>query len=332
MKQQKTIVKNKKAIVISLLCAVLLLFCLYLSLFCGYRDNGLEFIKNIHSDENSLIFELLRSPRALKAVVAGSCLALAGLFMQAITKNPLAEPYITGISSGAGLAIVLSILFFGGSNYSLWGFLGAFLSSLLVILFAGLNKFSLTKLILVGLSVNIFVSSLISLLILTNGEKAYPLMLILSGGLTNNTIISNTALFGLFLLAMLVCIFVIPRLNFLRLDKDMVMGEVNKREFYIFFVIILSSFLTSLSVFAAGIIGFVGIIIPQISKMLVGQDFRRLFIINVLLGSSLMLVCDYLSRVLLYPVEIPLGLVIALLGAPVFVFFLVKSKIDRESQ
>jgi iron complex transport system permease protein len=252
-------------------------------------------------------------------------LALAGLFMQAITKNPLAEPYITGISSGAGLAIVLSILFFGGSNFSIWGFCGAFVSSIVVILFAGLNRFSLTKLILVGLSVNIFVSSLISLLILTNGEKAYPLMIILSGGLTNNTVVSDWQFIALFVFALLACVFVIPKLNFLRLDRDLVMSSSQKmRDVYIFAIIILASFLTSLSVFSAGIIGFVGIIVPQVSKMLMGQDFRWLFGMCILLGSSLMLFSDYISRTIVYPLEIPLGLVIAFLGAPVFIFFLTK--------
>lgn len=315
--------KRRKKVLAVILCAFLMLICLYLSLFCGYKDNGIGFIENLNGD-NALIFELLRAPRTLKAVVAGSCLALAGLFMQAITKNPLAEPYITGISSGAGLAMVLSVLFFGGTNYSIWGFVGAFLSSIVVILFAGLNKFSLTKLILVGLCVNIFVSSLISLLILTNGERAYPLMLILSGGLTNNAVISNLQLFGLFALALLACIFVIPKLNFLRLDRDLVMSADKKRDLYITIIIILSSFLTSLSVFSAGIIGFVGIIIPQIAKIITGHDFRWLFIVCIFLGSSIMLLSDYLSRTVIYPLEIPLGLVIALLGAPVFVFFLTK--------
>jgi len=319
-------VRRSKKILILTASVVFMLFCLYISLFCGYKDNGIDFIKHLteKNGEDFLIFELLRAPRALKAVIAGSCLSLAGLFMQAITKNPLAEPYITGISSGAGLAIVLSILFFGGSNYSFWGFVGAFLSSVTVILFAGLNKFSLTKLILVGLSVNIFVSSLISLLIIMNGERAYPLMLILSGGLTNNTIISNKILFAFFVFAILLCIFIIPKLNFLRLDKDLVMSSNANKDFYIVFIIVLSSFLTSLSVFSAGIIGFVGIIIPQLSKLLVGQDFRWLFLINIFLGSGLMLISDYISRVVLYPLEIPLGLTIALLGVPVFIFFLTK--------
>lgn len=323
--------KKSRKIAIIIVFMLIFLVCLYLALFCSFENNGITFIESlfghgseIESSQNSLIFELLRYPRAIKAIIAGSCLSLAGLFMQSVTKNPLAEPYITGISSGAALAIVISILFVNGANYPAWGFVGAFLSSLAVILFAGLNKFSVVKLILVGLCVNIFVSSLISLLILTNGEKAYPLMLILSGGLGNDSIISNKYLILLYLAVMAVCIFIIPKLNFLRLDADLVKSIGKKHDFYIFFAIILSSFLASLSVFAAGIIGFVGIIIPQLSKMIIGQDFRWLFVLCILSGSSLMLFSDYLSRIILYPLEVPLGLVIAFIGAPIFIFFLTK--------
>ncbi len=243
--------------------------------------------------------------------------------MQSITKNPLAEPYITGISSGAGLAIVISIILFNSANYSIWGFFGAFISSIIVILFAGLNRFSVTKLILVGLCVNIFVSSLISLVILTNPNKAYPMMLILSGGLTN-TIASSGTITVLFLFALALCLFAIPKLNFMRLDDNLISAFAKKHNLYTIFIIVLSSFLASISVFSAGILGFVGIIIPQISKMLLGQDFRWLFISSILLGSSLMLFSDYISRTLIYPTEIPLGLVLAFIGAPVFVFFLTK--------
>lgn len=315
---------KKKLIIIGVLIVVFLL-CIYLSLFCGYGELGVEFIKSLKVNEDSaIILKFLREPRAIKAVVAGASLSLAGLFMQTITRNPLAEPYITGISSGAGLAIVISILFAQGTNPSLWGFFGAIISSVVVILFAGLNKFSVTKLILTGLCVNIFVSSLISLLILTNGEQAYPLMLLLSGGVGGNSVVSNKILMVLFLSTMAMGAFIIPKLNFLRLDENLVASYKGRRDFYLFFIIILSSFLTSLSVFAAGIIGFVGIIVPQLSKMLVGQDFRLLFVVNILLGSSLLLFSDFISRTILYPLEIPLGLIIALIGAPIFIFFLTK--------
>lgn len=300
---------------------------LYLAMFAGYKDIGFDLFNklfNLNNDSDSLILTLLRFPRVLKAFIAGSALALAGMFMQSTTKNPLAEPYLTGVSAGAGLGIVLSILFFESATYSIFGFFGALISSVLVILFAGLNKFSISKLILVGLSINIFASAIMSLIILVNPQKSYTMVLILSGGVTNNEIVSNNVLVILFGFILVLSILFIPKLNFLRLDSKLL--EVNKNKKYLYDVasIVLASFLTSISVFCAGIIGFVGIIAPQISKILFGLDYRWLFISNIILGSSFILFADYLSRSLIYPLQIPLGLVIAFIGAPIFIYFIAK--------
>jgi len=320
--------KKKKIFSITILF-LLLSLSLYLALFAGYKDFGFEmFLKNFNlsNDNESLILTLLRYPRALKAFIAGSCLALGGMFMQSITKNPLAEPYITGVSAGAGLGIVLSILIFNSSNYSIFGFIGALVSSAIVILFSGLHKFSIAKLILIGLSLNVFISSLISLIILINPMKSYAMMLILSGGVTNSEVISNKILFVAFLILITICAIFIPKLNYMRLDVDLLENNKKQKYFYSVVIIILSSFLTSLSVFAAGILGFIGIIAPQISKMLFGSDYRWLFVSNFVLGSSLILFADYLARVLIYPLQLPLGLVVAFIGAPIFVVFLTRKK------
>lgn len=318
--------KTKK-IYIVLILLVILLISLYLAMYAGYKDFGYNMLFkafNLSDDTESTILTVLRYPRALKAFVAGCCLALAGMFMQSISKNPLAEPYITGISSGAGLGIVLSILFFNSANYSVFGFIGALLSSAIVILFSGFSKFSITKLILIGLSLNIFVSSLISLIILVNPTKSYMMMLILSGGVTNNEIISNKVLLILFISILLLSAIFIPKLNYLRLDSDLLEANKSKKNLFIVVFILLSAFLTSLSVFAAGILGFIGIIAPQISRMLLGQDYRWLFVSNVLIGSTFILLADFIARTVVYPLQVPLGLVVAFIGAPIFVYFLTR--------
>ena len=318
--------KTKKITTIFILL-VILLISLYLAMYAGYKDFGYNMLYkafNLGEDTDSMILTILRYPRALKAFIAGGCLALAGMFMQSVSKNPLAEPYITGISAGAGLGIVLSILLFNSSNYSIFGFIGALISSALVIIFSGLSRFSITKLILIGLSMNIFVSSLISLIILVNPLKSYMMMLILSGGVTNNEIISNKMLVIVFCLLMIASAIFIPKLNYLRLDSELLETNKNKKYLYTVIVIIIASFLTSLSVFAAGILGFVGIIAPQISRMLLGQDYRWLFIANTLIGGSLILLADFAARTVIYPLQVPLGLVVAFIGAPVFVFFLTR--------
>lgn len=317
---------KKKIIILSTLFLIFLI-CLYLSIFAGYKDSGVDYLAKIFhlsNDSDSIIIQVLRLPRALKAIIAGASLALAGMFMQSVSKNPLAEPYITGISSGAGLGIVLSILWFNSMNYSFFGFVGAIISSILVILISGFGRFAITKLILIGLSLNIFVSSLISLIILMNPNKAYVMMLILSGGLTNSEMISDKCLLIMFLAGLVFSLLLIPKLNFMRLDEELVSSLRGGRNFYTVLILITSAFLSSISVFSAGILGFVGIIAPQISRMLVGQDYRWLFFVNIFVGASLILLSDFVSRIVLYPLQVPLGLIVAFIGAPIFVVFLTR--------
>lgn len=312
-----------------ILILLLLIFCcaIYCSAFAGYHDNGFHLFKKVfelNGDKESILLELLRLPRVTRAIVAGTCLALSGMLLQAVSKNPLAEPYITGISSGAGFGIVISVIFFSGYAYSMFGFIGAIISSLFVILFCGFGRFSITKLILVGLSVNMFASAIISFLILKNTDKSYSLMYILTGNISENTGISDTALIVLFILSVIICGLFVPKLNFLRLDSGLIDNEKNKKKTYNILIIILSAFLAGLSVLTAGILSFIGIISPQISKLMFGNDYRWLFFANTIIGSSFILFADYLSRIIVYPIQIPLGLVIAFIGSPIFIYFLVK--------
>ena len=170
---------------------------------------------------------------------------------------------------------------------------------------------------------NIFASSIISFLILTNADKAYALSLVLTGGFSNADV-SNKFLLILFLVALVITGFFIPKLNLLRLDSKLVLSSNEKTNKYNIIFVILSAFLTSISVFTAGILGFVGIVSPLLSKMIGGNDYRILFFVNILIGSSLLLFSNVLSSYLIFPQIIPLGIVVAFIGAPIFVFFLLK--------
>lgn len=283
----------------------------------------LSLFLRLDSENYKILLAYIRIPAIIKAIIAGSCLAVAGSFMQSISKNPLSDPYLTGLSAGAGLFTVISILWFNGANYSLFGFAGALLSAGFVILVCGFSKFSVTKLILTGLSVNLFVGSLISFLILTNPEKAYQMTLVLTGGISTADI-SNKILIIIYLIILLICAAFVPKLNIYRLDNRLGFKsekEVNK--FSVIFII-LSALLTSLSVYCAGILGFLGIICPIFCKIFLGSDARILFFANILAGASLLLISNVLANNIVYPLVIPLGAVVALTGAPVFVYFLLK--------
>lgn len=294
--------KKKGKILIFLF--IIFLLCLYLSLFENYQSD--------------IIYKYIRIPNTIKSIIAGSTLALSGMFLQAISKNPLAEPYLTGISSGAALGIVISILFFDG-NFSFFGFLGAIIAALCVILFCGLSKFSVKKLILTGLSFNIFASSIIGFLILLYADKTYSLTMILTGGFSNIDI-SNQALLLILIAGILISSLFVPRLNYLRLDLG------TEKNSYIIAVVVLCALLTSFSVYALGIIGFVGIIAPHISRIIFGNDYRYLYFSNILIGSSFLLFANYLSRTVLYPQQVPIGIITALIGVPIFIFFLIRKE------
>lgn len=294
--------KNKGKILIFLF--IIFLLCLYLSLFENYQSE--------------IIYKYIRIPNTIKSIIAGSTLALSGMFLQAISKNPLAEPYLTGISSGAALGIVISILYFDG-NFSLFGFFGAIIAALCVILFCGLSKFSVKKLILTGLSFNIFASSIIGFLILLYADKTYSLTMILTGGFSNIDI-SNQALLLILIAGILISSLFVPRLNYLRLDLG------TEKNSYIIAVVVLCALLTSFSVYALGIIGFVGIIAPHISRIIFGNDYRYLYFSNILIGSSFLLFANYLSRTVLYPQQVPVGIITALIGVPIFIFFLIRKE------
>lgn len=303
--------KYKKGLVFIIL---ILGFILSLFLCLFYR---------LDVSDGSIILSYIRIPAVIKAVISGSCLALAGMFLQTISKNPLADPYLTGLSSGAGFGIVISILLFNSVNYSLFGFFGALLAALIVIVLSGFSKFSITKLILIGLSVNLFLGSVISFLILLNPAKSYAMTLILTGGFSNADI-SNKLLLIIFLCILGICALFVPKLNALRLDNRLVFKSPKDINIYNLIFIILAALLTSLSVYSAGILGFVGIICPLLTKLIFGTDSRILFFANILTGSALLLFSNFISNNLIYPLQIPLGIVVAIVGIPFFIFFLLK--------
>lgn len=320
--------KKKSLLIIA--CIVIFIVCFYLSVFSGNTFLNIRDLIDLFGNknkDNAFILEYLRLPRAFNAVIAGTCLSLSGLFLQTTTKNPLAEPYITGVSSGAGIALILGILYNLSPYYfPVLAFGGAIAAAFVVLFFAGINKFSLIKLILVGLSINIFASSLISLLMLTNSDKTHTMMTILSGNLSNRLFTTKPLLF-IFIITMFICLYIIPKLNFLRLDNNVVTALHSNTKKLNIFIVVLSSVLAAISVCAAGILGFVGIIVPHISRLLFGLDFRWLFFANLLIGSALILFSDYLARSAVYPMELPLGLILSIIGAPIFVIFiLIKGK------
>ncbi len=265
----------------------------------------------------------LRLPRTLNAFTTGALLALAGLLMQVLLRNPLADPYILGISGGAAIAALISLLL--GLSL-IWlhslSFLGAMISMLFVF---GLSRerqsFSPLRLLLTGIVLATGWGALISfILILSPNHNLHGMLFWLMGSIGYQ----HLALPGMIVLfiSYICCQFLAPQLNIL------IHGELRAKSLGIhtnrlhLFLFLLASILTACAVSIAGTIGFVGLIVPHLLRLIGLRDHRLLVPATVLAGGSLLTFADSLSRIILAPEQLPVGIITALIGVPIFLVIL----------
>lgn len=276
----------------------------------------------------------MRFPKVIVAACVGGGLSLVGIMMQAMTKNSLADPYILGISSGASTgatAILLmgSLPLLGNVSVQMGAFLGAILSALVVFLLAGTSgRFNSTTLVLSGVAVSAFFSGLTNLMIFLSSDsrKVNSALFWMTGSFASteweDVLPAILVLAAIFLLMMLIH----NSLDTLLLGEEIAITVgVNVRALKIL-IIVASSLVTGIMVSMSGVIGFVGLVVPHISRTLVGTVHRRLIPFAVLLGGIFMVLADVIARIVAAPSELPIGVVTALLGAPFFLFLLRKSR------
>ncbi|WGU92886.1 iron ABC transporter permease [Paenibacillus dendritiformis] len=282
------------------------------------------------SDEQ-LIIQLSRVPRALTAAVIGCNLAISGVLLQAMTKNPLASPSLLGINAGAALAIVAMLYWFGAvfsfSQLMWFGFIGAAITAGLILMIAMLGHGGMTpiKLILTGSAVALFASSLTSLFMLISNETLEGALYWLAGSLSNSNMDHTMQLLPYFITAWAVALFMCRSLNIMALGEEIATGLGQHMLWIRTTVIFVVVLLAGGSVALAGPISFVGIMIPHISRWLIGNDHRLLLPFSGLLGAAFLLLADLSSRFLLEAKEVPVGVTTAVLGVP-FVVVLIRRK------
>ncbi|MGY6631273.1 MAG: FecCD family ABC transporter permease [Wenzhouxiangella sp.] len=265
----------------------------------------------------------LRLPRALAALATGSLLAIAGCLMQVLLRNPLADPYILGLSGGAA-ALSLAGLMLGLSWLPLpvLSFLGAMVSVIIVFVLArGSGPWSTTRLLLTGVVVAAGWGALISLMLALGPDASLRSMLYwLMGDLSH----ASLSPYWLIPLAILVTIMALRgrTLNVLSTGATQaaLLGESTRARFWELYL--LASLLTGLAVSMAGAIGFVGLIVPHLMRLLVGADHRRLLPAAALFGGAFLVVADTLARTLFAPRQLPVGVLTALIGVPLFLLLL----------
>ena len=275
---------------------------------------------------------LLRLPRLLLAAIIGAGLATCGVVMQAIVKNPLADPYILGISAGASLGATAAVLLgigaaFGENAVGISAFLGAFAISVGVLFIANIGgRANAMKLLLGGMALSAVCSAFSSFIIYFAQDKegiqtiTYWMMGSLAGAKWEHMALIG----GITALAVLFFWSQSRILNLMLLGDESAITLGTDLHPYRQGYLIVSALVVGFAVFAAGMIGFVGLVVPHVVRMLVGTDHKRLVPVTALTGAIFLVIADGLCRVLIPHTELPIGILIALVGAPAFIYLMVK--------
>lgn len=315
----------------------LLAIAIALSLVIGSVTIPLkEIFATLHGNGTDLAANILwniRLPRAVLIVLTGMALGGSGAAYQGLFRNPLADPFLIGISAGAGLGAVLAMTV--RWPYSFWGLiavpLAAFLFGLLTVavvyFLARVGQTTpVTNLILAGVAVSAFATSLMSFLMLRSDGELRRAMSWLMGGSIQLGWSFTFAILPYLLLGLGVLIFSGHALNLLQFGDEQAQQlglDVTRAKRII---LISASLATAAAVAFSGIIGFVGLIVPHLTRLWFGPDYRRLLPLSILGGATILLLSDVVARVALAPQELPVGVVTALAGAPFFLWVLRRSK------
>ena len=272
----------------------------------------------------------IRLPRVVLAALAGATLSLGGLVFQALLRNPLAEPYILGVSGGSAVGAIIGILL-GMSPFpgvAFFAFAGSMATLLLVLLIAS-TRSAMKKdtLILAGVMVNAFCSSIIMFLIsLTQDSRLHNILFWLMGDLS----LSDMHRTLMLLVALLPCfavLFLLARpMNILLMGEEMAANMGVDVRLIPLVLLLVTSFMVSVIVCYTGLLGFVGLVMPHLLRLLFGPDHRLLVPACILGGASYLILCDLLARSLPSQGEMPVGVITAMVGAPLFILLLRRSR------
>ena len=307
-----------------------LFFLLLISLFVG-RYTTPDNITQIFSNELFLNLMLrVRIPRILFGILAGFGLASSGMIMQSIFKNPLAEPGLLGVNQAAGFGAAIGILVFGNSYFMIQvlAFVFGIISiTLTLFLSKNINKKERLSLVLAGISVSAFFSAGLGIIkyIADPLDQLPSIVFWMLGSLSNSNWTSIMQILPIILACLLLLFFYRWRLNIFSLDKEVLFSMGLRNDFELVIILMISVLLTTSIISLSGIIGWVGLIIPNIARVITGQNTKYSLPVSMILGGMFVLVSDNFARALL-PGEIPLGVITAFLGALIFIILLLTKK------
>jgi len=333
----KLLLTLKKLIIRTALALVVLTVVMLLCLAIGSEKVSLKavFSGPAAGEAANPDYEILvkfRFPRIILASLVGAALACSGVVFQALLRNPLADPYILGISSGAGLGAMIAVI--SGLNWTLWGrspiaifaFAGA-LGTVWLVWFIGrlTGKFHITGLLLAGVVVNAFFSAVIMFLTsIAKAQQVHATIFWLMGSMTEGDTLVLWVGTGCVLAGILALYYISPQLNALSFGADDArsLGVNITRTRTIAFAV--AAAITAIAVSLSGLIGFVGLVVPHAVRLVFGPDHRQLLPLSAITGAIFLVFADTLARTIIAPAQLPVGVVTAIVGGPFFLVLLVK--------
>lgn len=342
---KKSIPAQKRFMVMSLILVLMLLAMIILALAVGSAQLGFFKVirvlgegiwglkdQGIEQFDRQIVLDV-RLPRIILAIIVGAALSMAGVIYQSLFRNPMADPSMIGTSSGAALGATIALA--TGLDLKInhlgtipfMAFIGAILTTLLVYRLAKTgSRVPMSVLLLAGIAVSTFLSSAISLIMILRRNEMYNIVSWLMGGFASRRWI-DVAMIGPYVLAgFLAAMFFGRELNL------MLLGEERARQLGLNsdglqkFMIISASLLVAGAVSVSGIIGFVGLLVPHMVRFIIGPNHKYLLPASALAGGFFLLAADTIARTLLAPLELPVGVVTSLCGAPFFIYLLIKNK------
>lgn len=319
---------KKKSIIVGFILLFVISF--FISMGNGAVEiSPLQIIKTILYEKDTANYQIIwnvRLPRTIVALLVGISLSLAGAILQGVMRNPLASPSTIGVSAGAGLMALIILILFPDYYYlvPLGAFAGALSATMLIYILAWNEGVMPTRMILAGVAVSSLFSAGNNALMTFYPDRVSGVLSFMVGGLSAINWQDVRMILPYTIIGIICLLFLPNKLNILMLGDEVATGlGINVEKTRLVFIII-SSLLAGSAVSVVGLLGFVGLIVPHITRLIIGSDYKYLFPGTILLGTSILMICDTLSRLLFAPMEIPVGIIMSALGAPFFLYLLRK--------
>lgn len=284
----------------------------------------LEVVFNNTEDARRQVIWNIRIPRTIVAALVGINLAVSGAILQGVMRNPLADPQIIGISSGAGLsAIIILILFPQHVQFvPIVAFIGAMVAAISIYVIAWKDGIKPNRVILAGVAVSAFLGAGITGLMVFYADRVHGALMFMAGGLSARSWPQVKMILPYTIFGLIFAFLMREKLNILILGDDVARGLGLNVEATRLIATAVAALLAASAVSVVGLLGFVGLIVPHIIRLIIGTDYKYLIPGSVFLGAAVVMYSDTIARTIFSPIEIPVGVIMAAIGAPFFLYLL----------